>query len=260
MDFQSRMENNTTVDFKLPWDQNTFLGWTIGSIIVLILVLIAPFFEMQDAHKRTIQINSVPLMLLNFGEGDGTGMSAGNLAREGRAHQGDATNNLLEDAQVAGLTRQANKENTATLDESSNIIAVNELSSTDRNRRDTLRGTDRRNVGSPTGDPTGTGLGNTGSGPGKGSGFGDIEWGGGGNRTVLSKILPKFPDGVNTSAEIKIRFTVLPDGTVGQIVPLQKADPRLEQAAIEALRRWRFNVLNEDVIMVGTIPLTFQLR
>jgi len=76
----------------------------------------------------------------------------------------------------------------------------------------------------------------------------------------FTKTLPKFPAGVNTNAEIKLKFTVMPDGTVGKIVLLQKAEPRLETAALNALRQWRFNPLKDDRVMEGIIPLTFVLR
>ena len=53
---------------------------------------------------------------------------------------------------------------------------------------------------------------------------------------------------------------MLADGSVSQVIPLQKADPALEQAAITAIKQWRFNRLSDDKEMWGTIPLTFILR
>jgi len=50
------------------------------------------------------------------------------------------------------------------------------------------------------------------------------------------------------------------DGTVTSMVPLQKADPALEKAAMDALRQWRFNPIQEDIEMEGRIPFTFRLR
>lgn len=88
----------------------------------------------------------------------------------------------------------------------------------------------------------------------------DIEWGGGGTRIVLHKVLPRYPQGHNVSGRLRLRFTVLPDGTVGAIVPLQRTDPLLERAAIEALRQWRFNPLPNPVEMVGIITFTFELE
>lgn len=103
------------------------------------------------------------------------------------------------------------------------------------------------------------GIGRFGSGTGRGQGYG-IEWGGGGNRVVVHKELPKYPAGVNTTTQIKIRFSVNPNGTVGMILPMQKGDPLLERAAIEALRRWQFNPLTETKEMVGFITFTFRVQ
>jgi TonB family protein len=108
-------------------------------------------------------------------------------------------------------------------------------------------------------DGDGGGLGRYGSGPGRGAGYG-LEWGGGGNRVVLHKEMPKYPNGVNTSAQIKIRFTVLPNGSVGVAMPMQKGEPVLERAAIEALRRWQFNPLADEKEMVGFITFTFRVQ
>jgi len=74
------------------------------------------------------------------------------------------------------------------------------------------------------------------------SGF-DIEWGGNGKRKIYSYTLPAYPDGVNKEIDIRLRFSILPDGTVGTIFPLTKADTRLENAAINSLRQWRFEPL-----------------
>jgi TonB family protein len=105
----------------------------------------------------------------------------------------------------------------------------------------------------------GGGLGRYGGGSGRGAGYG-LEWGGGGNRVVLHKEMPKYPNGVNTSAQIKIRFTVLPNGSVGVAMPMQKGEPMLERAAIEALRRWQFNPLSDEKEMVGFITFTFRVQ
>lgn len=74
------------------------------------------------------------------------------------------------------------------------------------------------------------------------SGF-DIEWGGNGKRKIYSYSLPAYPDGVNKEIDIRLRFSILPDGTVGTIFPLTKADTKLENAAMNSLRQWRFEPL-----------------
>ncbi|MDX9791003.1 MAG: energy transducer TonB [Candidatus Kapabacteria bacterium] len=252
-------EENTSLQIKLPWDTNTARGFGISLIVVLLFILFAPFMDIEEAYVRKIQINSVPLVLLNFGDGDGTGISKGNLTKEGASRKGQAAQSVLEDAASPAVTKQV--KNAIEQDDNmiSNPVPVKELSSA-KKVSGSSDGFGSKDIRKNDGVTDGTGLGTRGSGKGMGYGFGDIEWGGGGNRIVLHKPLPKFPSGVNTNAELKFRFTVMPDGTVGRIIPLQKADPRLETAALAALRQWRFNVLKEDVVMEGVIPLTFVLR
>ena len=47
--------------------------------------------------------------------------------------------------------------------------------------------------------------------------------------------------------EIKLKFWVLPDGTVGRIVLLVRGDSSLETTAIGNLKRWKFNTLLSGV-------------
>ena len=74
----------------------------------------------------------------------------------------------------------------------------------------------------------------------------DIDWGGKGTRKIYSFILPQYPDGVKKEVNIKLQFTILPDGTVGTIIPKMKADTKLENAAINSLRQWRFEALSSN--------------
>ena len=74
----------------------------------------------------------------------------------------------------------------------------------------------------------------------------DIDWGGRGTRKIYSFVLPNYPDGVKKEVNIKLQFTILPDGTVGTIIPKIKADARLENAAINSLRQWRFEALSSN--------------
>ncbi len=71
----------------------------------------------------------------------------------------------------------------------------------------------------------------------------DIDWGGQGQRKIYSYIVPTYPEGVDKEIDIRLKFTIMPDGTVGNIIPLIKADTRLESAAINSLRQWRFEPL-----------------
>lgn len=256
---ETRMNSTTMVNLKLPWDSNTARGFGLALILIVGFVLLSPLFYISTVSKpREVEVNSVPLELLNFGDGDGTGLSKGNLTKEGQAFQGKTPASTLEDAKIAAKTRV--DKTSADIDpmQAGHLIASRELPSPEKGKS-TERGDDNKNLGNPNGSPDGYGLGSSGTGKGKGLGFGDIEWGGGGNRIVLHKKLPSYPPGVNTAAQIKIKFIVLADGTVGSTVPMQKGDPALERAAIEALRQWRFNPLKERKEMVGVITFTFKL-
>lgn len=96
---------------------------------------------------------------------------------------------------------------------------------------------------------------------GKGSlGF-DIDWGGMGTRKIYSYILPEYPEGVQKEIDIKLRFSIKPDGTVGSVTLLTKADTRLEQAAINSLWQWRFEPLPQNAKQVNqTAIIVFPYR
>jgi TonB family protein len=251
-------DESLPLQIKIPWDNNTARGFVIALAILAIFLLLAP---VVDLHINTIpdfNITTVPMDVLNFGEGDGTGISKGNLSKEGEAHKGEKPASELQDASIATKTRIVTNATSNDIDNASNFIPKKELASNQKNDNN-AQGDAAKNIGNPNGTEQGTGIGNKGIGPGAGSGLGDIEWGGGGNRTVLYKKLPKYPSGVNTNARIKIKFIVGPDGTVTSMFPLQKGDPVLEKAAMDALRQWRFNRLSVNKDMSGIITFTFKV-
>lgn len=79
---------------------------------------------------------------------------------------------------------------------------------------------------------------------GEGSFGFDIDWGGKGKRQIWSYPLPKYPAGVYKEIDIKIMFTIKPDGSVGSTRLLTKADTKLENSALNSLRQWRFEPLS----------------
>ena len=81
---------------------------------------------------------------------------------------------------------------------------------------------------------------------GEGSFGFDFEEGGLGTRRIYSYIEPSYPAGVHKQIDIRLKFAILPDGTVGTILPLTKADTKLENAAINSLRQWRFEPLSPN--------------
>ncbi|MCX7880424.1 MAG: energy transducer TonB [Ignavibacteria bacterium] len=243
------------IQIKFHWDPNTARGFAISLAIHSVLVFIVSMCQVEPTATPKNDVKLIPLELINFGLGDGTGLSKGNLSQEGAAHKGKSPVNQLEDASVAAKRGATPSE----IDDpllAKTIKPVEKLSSESGDKKSD--GTGARDIGKPDGSQ-GTGLGEEGLGPGSGYGLGEIEWGGGGNRIVLYKVLPKYPTGYNVNAQIKIRFTVSADGSVISMVPLQKGDPVLERAAMEALRQWRFNRLKENKEMYGIITFTFRV-
>lgn len=253
-------KQESQVSLKITWDRNTARGFGLSLAITLLLLFFISFWHVEPIKDVKFEFeNSIPMEILNFGDGDGTGLSKGNLSPEGITHKGEATTNQLEDAQVAAKTKIIKNVSSDDIETSSNLVAVNQLASQKKETGSDV-GSSSRNVGDPFGLSEGTGLGTNGSGNGLGLGLGSIEWGGGGNRTVLQKRVPKYPSGVNTNVQIKIKFRVAPDGTVTSMVPMQKGDPVLERVAMDALRQWRFNPIKEQKEMWGIIPITFAVR
>jgi protein TonB len=93
-------------------------------------------------------------------------------------------------------------------------------------------------------------------------GFGfELDFGGKGKRRIYSYNLPDYPEGVAKEIDVKLRFTILPDGTVSRIIPLIKADARLEFAAINSLRQWRFEPIPANAKQIDqTVVITFPYR
>lgn len=139
--------------------------------------------------------------------------------------------------------------------EDENIVQPAETEKEKSSENKTLTETDKED------QVTTTGQGNKADGEGS-FGF-DIEWGGSGTRKIYSYILPDYPEGVRKEADIRLRFTILPDGTVGTIIPVTKADTRLENAAIQSLRQWRFEALNpsqKQAEQVAVIVFPYRLQ
>jgi hypothetical protein len=68
---------------------------------------------------------------------------------------------------------------------------------------------------------------------------------------------------VESESELELRFWILPNGTVGRVIPMKKSDPRLEILAINYLRQWRFTPLPSDALQDeqwGVIPFRIRIR
>ena len=88
-----------------------------------------------------------------------------------------------------------------------------------------------------------------------------LEWEGDIQRTPVIQPLPDYT--VDVEAVITVRFQVMPDGSVGRMIPLKKMNPELEKEVFKTLRSWRFNPLPPGVPQApqwGTITFRFVLQ
>jgi TonB family protein len=100
--------------------------------------------------------------------------------------------------------------------------------------------------------------------PGRGSGGVGIGFADGmGGRGWLVKPHATYPAGLNSTGVVKLRFTVLPNGNITNIIPVKSADAALVRAAIAGLQRAKARPLPSDapqVAQVAVIPFNFELR
>lgn len=86
----------------------------------------------------------------------------------------------------------------------------------------------------------------------------DLQWEGDFNRSPMVQPLPENTQDVE--ATIRVRFEVLPDGSVGRIIPVIRMNPELEREVVSTLRNWRFSRLPSGVPQEsqwGTITFRF---
>ena len=83
-------------------------------------------------------------------------------------------------------------------------------------------------------------------------------------REIVSNPLPEYPEGLNKNAAIKIRFTVLSDGSVSSsgMVPVRKENAVLEELTMKTLKLWRFSPLPEgdNREQSGTITFIYKVE
>jgi len=80
-------------------------------------------------------------------------------------------------------------------------------------------------------------------------------------RRLLEQPAPPVVE-IHEDTILRLRFWVLPDGTVGEVYPLQKGEAELERVASDYLRRWRFNPLanGTGAKVWGEITIRFRPR
>jgi TonB family protein len=82
-----------------------------------------------------------------------------------------------------------------------------------------------------------------------------------GRKIVFQPPLPQVDVGIDV--EFRLKFWVLPDGTIGEVIPLKRGDVNLERVAIAYLKKWQFQPLPSHLPQQkiwGTIPIRFTVQ
>jgi TonB family protein len=81
-------------------------------------------------------------------------------------------------------------------------------------------------------------------------------------RALIRRPQPPKVD-ISIDVELKFKFWVLPDGTIGEVIPVKRGNAQLERIAIAYLKQWRFEPLpsgaSQEKIW-GTIPIRFSVQ
>jgi len=79
-------------------------------------------------------------------------------------------------------------------------------------------------------------------------------------RSIIKKIIPEYPDDFQQNSRVKVKFEVLANGSVNNMIIVQKSEPILEEISLGALEQWKFNTLTSDITQIGYITFIFQLK
>lgn len=219
---------------------------SLGFHILLLLILWLLKFTIDYPPREYVE--------LSFGV-------SGDVGSSGAIGQQFEQVEELSKAEEKNQTKENSKEvKEVTLPLAKNTSEENNVTPAEKSKDKAVSNT-KENKNTTNSNVTTSGQGNLADGDGS-FGF-DIDWGGKGTRKIYSYILPSYPEGVYKEIDIRLRFTILPDGTVGNILPLIKADTKLENLAINSLRQWRFEALSplqKQVEQAAVIVFPYRLQ
>ena len=280
-------------ELKRIYSRNFYTGLSLAlivhAVIVFLLIVYAPVYEKAPkissvllppvgVHFNVMQVHivgeeSAGMDVSGSGGGEGTvrqnpGAAFGNLAAVPNANP---RNTITPSASIVPRSLQGPGMN--------DIVGISRSPAT----FDTVQGYHGRSqsgigsgggTGTTVGSDSGAGSGLTGT-PGFGGGFGNkfvpgnpgnnsatgtpyrIVWNGV-SRALLRGNRPQFPPGVQNGGTVKIRIIVDPAGDVVSMIPIEKADSRFDEAAMAAIRTWRFSKLSANYPRVNqTAVATF---
>jgi len=80
------------------------------------------------------------------------------------------------------------------------------------------------------------------------------------SRSILSKVMPIYPENEQKIVDVKIQLEVDAKGDVKNAIIQQKAGEPFDSSSLEAIRQWMFEPISGESIQQGTITFKFGLK
>jgi TonB family protein len=94
---------------------------------------------------------------------------------------------------------------------------------------------------------------------GRGGGSGPVRLGSGGSLTLLHKVVPVYPplqQRARIPGTVVLDAIIHQDGTIGDVTVLQATNDQFAQAAIAAVKQWRYSPIPFEGIVTVTVNFT----
>ena len=95
--------------------------------------------------------------------------------------------------------------------------------------------------------------------PGGVAGGGPVRLGSGGNLTLVKKVIPVYPPLMQSAripGQVVLDAIIHSDGTIGDVTVLRSTNPSFAQAAIAAVKQWRYTEIGFEAIVTVTVNFT----
>ena len=90
-------------------------------------------------------------------------------------------------------------------------------------------------------------------------GSGPVRLGSGGSLTLMNRVQPIYPAVMQSArlpGQVVLDAIIHPDGTIGDIKVLQSTNAAFAQAAVDAVRKWRYTAIGFEGIVTVTVNFT----
>lgn len=240
------------------------LSWTLAILIHLLFLLFLYLYQVNFPKRLEVENieviaiedfiqQNMPSFSSNKGKTNGAVQSAPAFSAQSKISLPGTTTNFEDAVKIHNLPMKKSKVMNANL-MSSNIDES--FNGTNQSLNNATSVSDNHNRASGSSQFNNT-QGNKASGSSDGSSSFKLE-GEVVNRQLLKKVIPKYPDDMQRDGVVSLKFTVLPDGTVSDILIIKKSDPVFENLSISSLNQWRFN--RSDKKNTGIISFHFKLE